>query len=62
VPSKACIMRKASTVASRQTVHSAQFFRQWLYPLNIVSMVTIIRGNGARAAGVHGDHESFERW
>jgi hypothetical protein len=55
-------MRKASTVASRQTVHSAQFFRQWLYPLNIVSMVTIIRGNGARAAGVHGDHESFERW
>ncbi len=25
-------------------------------------MVTNIRGNGARAAGVHGDHESLERW
>jgi hypothetical protein len=40
-------------------VHCAQFFRRWLYPLSIVSMVTIIRSNGARKAGMRQDHESF---
>jgi hypothetical protein len=54
-------MRKISTEMEAVIGHSAQFLLQRLYPMSIVSIVTIIRGNGARAAGVHGDHEFLER-
>ncbi|MDT4877931.1 hypothetical protein FQZ97_1134870 [compost metagenome] len=50
MPSKACIMRKASTGVGSDIGHNAQFFGEWLYPMSIVSMVTIIRSNGARKA------------
>ena len=60
MPSKGCIMRKISTVARRQTGQNAQLFCGWLYPMSIVSRVTIIRGNGARAAGARRDHKSCE--
>ena len=47
VPSKGCIMRKISTVGNGETGQNDQIAKWWLYPLSLVSRVTINSGEGA---------------
>jgi hypothetical protein len=47
VPSKGCIMRKISTVGTPETGQNAQSAEEWLYPMRVVSRVTINSGEGA---------------
>ncbi len=47
MPSKGCIMRKISTEPESKTGQNAQFQQGQLYPMRVVSRVTINSGEGA---------------